>query len=50
MTACGGREGLLENEEVYGIFGMHPHNAKYYNAATEEKIIACLQHPKAGTA
>lgn len=42
------REGLLDNEEVYGIFGMHPHNAKYYNAAAEEKIMACLQHPKAG--
>lgn len=40
-------EGLLGNEEVYGIFGMHPHNAKYYNAAAEEKIMACLQHPKA---
>lgn len=32
---------------VYGAFGIHPHNAKYYNDALEERIVECLKHPRA---
>jgi len=32
---------------IYGIFGIHPHNAKYYNDGLEERIVECLKHPKA---
>ncbi|KAH3758395.1 hydrolase, TatD family protein [Pelomyxa schiedti] len=38
---------LLETPQVWGTFGLHPHNAKYYNAAAEAKIIEFLKHPKA---
>jgi TatD DNase family protein len=38
---------LLEHKQVYGAFGIHPHNAKYYSDAIEEKIVECLKHPKA---
>jgi len=37
----------LALDNVYGVFGMHPHNAKYYNDQVEERIVECLQHPKA---
>ena len=37
---------LLEEDKVYGAFGIHPHHAKYYTAALEEKVTAALTHPK----
>ena len=37
---------LLEEEKVYGAFGIHPHHAKYYTAALEEKVTTALTHPK----
>lgn len=37
----------LSEEGVWGTFGCHPHNAKYYNDELEAKIIQCLEHPKA---
>lgn len=37
----------LQTDIIYGIFGIHPHNAKYYSDSVEEKIIECLKHPKA---
>lgn len=40
-------EDLLGEEGVWGTFGMHPHNAKYYNDELETKIISCLEHPRA---
>lgn len=40
-------EELVKHDEVFGIFGMHPHHAKYYSPALEERIVACLEHPKA---
>ena len=38
---------VLSEESVWGTFGCHPHNAKYYNDELEAKIIQCLDHPKA---
>lgn len=40
-------EQLLDEDGVWGTFGMHPHNAKYYNDEFEAKITSCLSHPKA---
>jgi TatD DNase family protein len=37
----------LGEDNVYGVFGMHPHNAKYYTDQVEERITECLKHPKA---
>jgi len=37
----------LEMDWVYGSFGIHPHNAKYYDDKVEQRIIECLSHPKA---
>lgn len=38
---------LLAEPEIFGAFGMHPHNSKYYNSKIEAQIIECLSHPKA---
>ena len=40
-------ESLFSEDGVWGTFGVHPHSAKYYNDELEEKIVACLKHPKA---
>eukprot|EP01112_Ceratiomyxa_fruticulosa_P011234 TRINITY_DN3037_c0_g1_i3.p1 TRINITY_DN3037_c0_g1~~TRINITY_DN3037_c0_g1_i3.p1 ORF type:complete len:322 (+),score=39.84 TRINITY_DN3037_c0_g1_i3:473-1438(+) len=37
----------LSDPQIWGAFGIHPHNAKYYNDSLEQRIIECLQHPKA---
>jgi len=37
----------LAQDNIYGVFGMHPHNAKYYTDQVEERIVECLKHPKA---
>jgi len=37
----------LQHPKIYGAFGIHPHNAKYYNASVEERIVECLKDPKA---
>ena len=37
---------ILSEEGVWGTFGCHPHNAKYYNEDLELKIVQCLEHPK----
>jgi len=38
---------ILEMDNVYGAFGIHPHNATYYTDQVEERILECLKHPKA---
>ena len=38
---------VLSEDGVWGTFGCHPHNAKYYNDELEAKIIQCLEDPKA---
>ena len=38
---------ILAEDNIWGTFGCHPHNAKYYNASLETKIVQCLEHPKA---
>jgi len=37
----------LANDQVFGAFGIHPHNAKYYNESVEQRICEALTHPKA---
>eukprot|EP01111_Echinosteliopsis_oligospora_P011274 TRINITY_DN3683_c0_g1_i1.p1 TRINITY_DN3683_c0_g1~~TRINITY_DN3683_c0_g1_i1.p1 ORF type:complete len:240 (-),score=59.56 TRINITY_DN3683_c0_g1_i1:158-877(-) len=37
----------LELPDVYGAFGIHPHNAKYYTDQLEERITEAILHPKA---
>ena len=37
---------LLSEDGVWGTFGIHPHNAKYYDDALQERLITCLQHPR----
>ena len=38
---------LLSEPRVWGTFGTHPHNAKYYHSSSlEEKMLKCLSHPK----
>ena len=41
------RDILETNEEVFGAFGIHPHNAKYYDDAVEQRLVQCLEHRKA---
>jgi len=38
---------LLGIDGVYGAFGIHPHNASYYDDQVEGRIFECLKHPKA---
>ena len=47
FSSFGMLENLLEENGVWGTFGMHPHNAKFYNDELEAKIISCLGHPRA---
>lgn len=38
---------LLSEWNVWGTFGTHPHNAKYYHSSSlEEKMVKCISHPK----
>ena len=40
---------LLAEPNVWGTFGIHPHNAKYYYSSgveLEDKLLKCLEHPK----
>ena len=37
---------LLSEDGVWGTFGIHPHNAKYYNTQVEDRLLECLKHPK----
>ena len=38
---------ILAEDNIWGTFGCHPHNAKYYNENLEAKILHCMDHPKA---
>jgi hypothetical protein len=29
--------------DAHAVFGIHPHNAKYYTASIEERIVECLK-------
>jgi TatD DNase family protein len=37
----------MAHPKIYGAFGIHPHNAKYYTPSVEERIVECLKNPKA---
>lgn len=40
---------LLEEANVWGTFGIHPHNSKYYYSSgpeLEDKLLKCIEHPK----
>lgn len=47
LSSLGLWDSLLEERGVWGTFGVHPHNAKYYNDELEAKVISCLNHPRA---
>jgi len=38
---------LLQEEKVYGAFGLHPHFANHYDENVEKRIIEGLKHKKA---
>jgi len=38
---------LMEKEGIYGIFGVHPHDARYYNDELRDYVMEIMQHPKA---
>jgi len=38
---------LLEQEGVWGTFGIHPHQAKHYNSMVEQNLRRALVHKKA---
>ena len=41
------RELLAEpGSRVWAAFGIHPHNAKYYDSALEDKVLKCLEHER----
>lgn len=40
---------LLKEPNVWGTFGIHPHNSKYYYSngpELEDKLLKCIEHPK----
>ena len=37
---------LLSEEGVWGSFGVHPHNAKYYSDSLQERLVQCLEHQR----
>lgn len=40
---------ILKEPKVWGTFGIHPHNAKYYysnGVQLEDKLLKCLEHSK----
>lgn len=47
FSSLGICEEILQDDKVWGTFGFHPHNAKYYNDQLEERLIERLAHPKA---
>jgi len=47
FSTLGQWEELLQNDNVWGAFGCHPHNAKYYNESMVDRIVNCLSHPRA---
>ena len=38
---------LLSQDGIWGTFGLHPHQSKYFNEYLEAKMLECLKHPKA---
>jgi TatD DNase family protein len=41
-----GMELVEKNEDVFGAVGVHPHDAKAYDGALEERILGLADHPK----
>ncbi len=37
---------LLEEDGVYGAFGIHPHDARNYTPEVEARIASAIRHPK----
>ena len=47
FSSLGSWAELLSESNVWGAFGVHPHNAKYFHTSgLEDKLLKCLQHPK----
>lgn len=47
FSSLGNCKELLQDDQIWGTFGFHPHTAKYYNVQFEDKLIEHLAHPKA---
>jgi TatD DNase family protein len=37
---------LLKEDTVYGAFGIHPHEAKYYDDRLESQLVDVMEYPK----
>ncbi len=37
---------LLENDFIYGIFGIHPHDARFYSNELKKYLKEIMKHPK----
>lgn len=47
FSSLGSWTELLSEPSVWGSFGIHPHNAKYFHSnGLEDKLLEALQHPK----
>ena len=47
FSSLGSWPELLSEPNVWGSFGIHPHNAKYFHSSgLEDKLLEGLQHPK----
>lgn len=47
FSSLGAWRELLSEPNIWGTFGIHPHNAKYYHTnGLEDKVLEGLQHPK----
>ncbi|XP_064399503.1 putative deoxyribonuclease TATDN2 [Halichondria panicea] len=49
FSSFGVWQDLLMEPNIWGAFGIHPHNAKYYYSSgpdLEDKILKCIEHPK----
>ena len=47
FSSLGAWRELLSEPNVWGTFGIHPHNAKYYHTnGLEDKVLEGLQHPR----
>jgi TatD DNase family protein len=37
---------LLDEKDIYGVFGIHPHNSEEWSAQVEQQLLEFMKHPK----
>ncbi|XP_065829781.1 putative deoxyribonuclease TATDN2 [Oscarella lobularis] len=47
FSSFGTWEDVVRDPKAWAAFGLHPHNAKYYDERLETKIVDACKHPKA---